>query len=92
MKKIRIILSVLVVGIICGCFGLNNVNADTIKNSLTVSPPNRMIVLTPGETYTGSIKVSSQAGSDVPTHYEVSVGPFSETGGENAKDDYGTIN
>ena len=92
MKKNKAILTVFVVGIVLSLLCSGKVSADTIKNSLTVSPPNRTIILTPGEVYEGAIKISSQSNSNVPTHYEVSVGPFSQEAGDDSKDDYGNIN
>ena len=92
MKKIKIklVVSAVLLGV-CATLGSWKVNAEEVKNSLTVSPPHQSIVLVPGETYQGSIKVSSRASSDRETRYEVLVGSFSEHGGEGAKDDYGTV-
>lgn len=91
MKRIALLIIALVVGILgFGSFS-HDAAADTIMNSLTVSPPYQMIELVPGETYTGAIKVASQAKSDVATKYEISVGPFSEHGEEGDKDDYGVV-
>ncbi len=94
MKKIKLLLAMLLLG--CGVLGLNygvlDASADEIKNSLTVSPQHQRIMLVPGETYHGSIKVSSQASSTRATEFDVSVAPFSETAGEGSRDDYGMVN
>lgn len=93
MKKIKYLLSFLAF-----CFGLglslsvSDVMAEDVITSLTVTPQHQSIMLTPGETYHGSIKVSSQSASTRATGYEVSVGPFSDAKGENSLDDYGEIN
>ena len=93
MKKIKYLLSFLAF-----CFGLglslsvSDVMAEDVITSLTVTPQHQSIMLTPGETYHGSIKVSSQSASTRATGYEISVGPFSDAKGENSLDDYGEIN
>ena len=93
MKTIKKLLAILVVCLGLGwCLSVENVNAETVLTSLTVSPQHQSIMLVPGETYHGSIKVSSQSTSTRATGYAVSVGPFSETGADGAKDDYGTVN
>ena len=93
MKKIKKLMMVLVAFLCIGiCAPTFSVNADDVITSLTVSPQHQRVMLVPGETYHGSIKVSSQARSTRETGYEVSVGPFSETKGEDSKDDYGNVN
>lgn len=74
------------------CLIANNAHAETVLTSLTVSPQHQSIMLVPGEVYHGSIKISSQSTSTRATGYNVSVGPFSETKGEDSKDDYGSVN
>ncbi len=59
------------------CFGLisqQNVFANT--TTLNVSPMTQRISLTPGETYTGSVKVSNPAAAEHNLDYSVSVGSF----------------
>lgn len=58
---------------------------------MTISPMNQQIILTPGETYHGSIKISNSAESLQPLKYSVSVGSFSEHSDANSLDDYGVI-
>lgn len=65
--------------------------AEGIRAGLTVTPPNQKVVLTPGETYNGSIKVSNPAGSDRDVEYAVAVVSFSEYGADGSKDDYGNV-
>lgn len=91
MKRITLLIIALMMGILGFWSFSHDVAADTIMNSLTVSPPYQIIELVPGETYAGAIKVSSQAKSDVATKYEISVGPFSEHGREDDNDDYGVV-
>lgn len=93
MKKIKKLIVVLIAFLCAGMLTPSfNVNADDVITSLTVSPQHQRVMLVPGEAYHGSIKISSQASSNRATGYEVSVGPFSETKGENSKDDYGNVN
>ena len=94
MKRIKVVIFALILGLCAlgGSILAKNVNAETVTNSLTVSPQYHPLVLVPGETYEGSIRVSSQASSTSATNFEVSVGPFSESKGEGSKDDYGAIN
>ena len=72
-------------------FSLSSAFADRLISSLTVSPPNKKIVLVPGETYTGSISVFSPAKNERDMHYSVSIGSFSETADGEDGDDYGTV-
>lgn len=94
MKKRKLILIVL--ALFCGLFGGGlkclNASAEEVKVSLTVSPQHESIVLNPGETFHGTIKVSNASTSTRSTDYEVSVGSFSRTKGSNSLDDYGDIN
>ncbi|MBQ3296527.1 hypothetical protein IJH01_00115 [Candidatus Saccharibacteria bacterium] len=91
MKKIKY----LVVGIaalIGSIVGINNVVvAEGERSSLTVSPPSQEIVLIPGETYEGSIKVSNSNDSPTDLSYSLSIGSFSQKQGNDSKDDYGTV-
>ena len=68
---------------------VNSVWADS--NSMTVSPPYQKIILTPGETYEGSLNVSNATNSTRPLKYAVEVGSYSQKKNENSKDDYGTV-
>lgn len=67
----------------------NSVWADS--NSMTVSPPYQKIILTPGETYEGSLNVSNATNSTRPLKYAVEVGSYSQKRDENSKDDYGAV-
>lgn len=86
MKKLNIRLIVLV-GIlsICATYGvLADVRADessdgSIAHSMTVSPPNSRIILTPGETYTNALRISNSSNSTKDLIYSASLAPFSET-------------
>lgn len=68
-----------------------NTNAATQTRSMHVSPPNQRMILIPGEKYTDSLVVSNANDSTRDLKYELSIGSFSENGGENSKDDYGTV-
>ena len=73
---------------LAGVFFSKAVLAEDLKNSLTVSPMSQKIILTPGETYEGTIKVSNSSSSTSPMTYEAKIGPYSPIKGE-GKDDYG---
>lgn len=90
MKKNNILLAV---GILILSLILNttNVFAETISQSLTVSPPTQRIILIPGEKYVNSLRISNANSSTRDLKYSVSVGSFSETPDKDKKDDYGTV-
>lgn len=95
MKRIKLLIGVLVLlglgGFVMLGSGAAYAEPETIKSGLTVSPPNQKVILVPGESYYGSIKVSSPASSQKDVTYVVEVGSFSERGSEGRKDDYGTV-
>lgn len=64
---------------------------EVILSSLTVSPPTQKIILTPGETYKGSLRISNSNDNKNDLIYSASIGSFSENGGTEQKDDYGTV-
>lgn len=73
------------------CFDSLFANAALQKQSMHVSPPNQRVVLTPGETFNGSLLVANANDSTRPLKYELSIGSFSEVSSEDSKDDYGTV-
>ncbi len=66
-------------------------SAEKSTSYMTVSPMNEQIILVPGETYTGSIKVANPGSSSGALKYIVKVGSFSETQDENSEDGNGAI-
>ena len=66
-------------------------NTFAAKSTLTVSPPRQRIILTPGEEYRGSIKVSNPVDAEQDLKYSTSIGPFSQKQGNDSKDDYGSV-
>lgn len=91
--KEKIVVAICVLSIFLGGQLLSSdASAELIKNSLTVSPQHQTVTLVPGEVFEGLIKVSAQAGSDVATGFEISVGPFSQVKNDDSKDDYGDVN
>lgn len=64
---------------------------EEVTSSLIVSPPYQRMILVPGESYSGSFKVSSSNQSKNALKYTVSIGSFSQGKDENSKDDYGTV-
>ena len=61
------------------------------SSTLVVSPMWQKILLTPGESWSGSIRVQNPATATQDLKYTVSVGSFSEKAGANSVDDYGTV-
>lgn len=69
----------------------NGSDSSSKMTSMTVSPMNQQIILTPGEVYQGSVKVTNSVDSPGPLKYSVGVGSFSQRADENSVDDYGVI-
>lgn len=93
MKKTRIILTTIVSAVImCFAFCLGSVFAeDNESSTLIVSPTSQKIILTPGETYYGTINVSSPNSATSDLSYSTSIGSFSEIASDGSKDDYGSV-
>lgn len=89
MKKFKIIsyLTVVALSFAVSLFGLGNV--AEAKKSIVLSPTSQKIVLIPGETYKGSIRLSNPVTSDEDLNYAVSIGSFYTLGLAGGKDDYG---
>lgn len=64
--------------------------AEAPTTSLTLSPMTQRIILTPGETYVGTIKVINSASSTAPMKYEATIGAYSPASSD-GKDDYGSF-
>lgn len=75
--------------LILSLFGVANpVMADNNQSTLTVSPPHQQIILIPGETYEGSIRVSTPNEATTDLVYSVSINPFNQVAGsENSDED-----
>lgn len=94
MKKIKFtsllvaIMMALTMGIsLAGTFATPVSAADEAQSSaMTVSPMNQRIVLTPGETYQSSIKVSNPASATQPLKYTASIGSFTQQQSEDGQD------
>lgn len=59
---------------------INSDSAHAIETTLTVSPMEQKVTLYPGESSTGSIKVSNPASATEELYYTVSVVPFTRSG------------
>ncbi|MCR5700085.1 MAG: DUF916 domain-containing protein [Candidatus Saccharibacteria bacterium] len=90
MGKIQKILTIAVVAV-CSVMGGVKAMAEDVKSTLMVSPPDQEIILTPGEVYEGSLKVSNPNDATTDLKYSVSVGAFSQKQSDGSKDDYGTV-
>ncbi len=60
---------------------------ELMASYMTVSPMNQQVILTPGETYTGSVKISNPASSETPLKYSVQVGSFNLRQDEDAAEE-----
>ena len=86
-NKIFTILAVLFVGFL---FGMVNVSAvdEEMDTRMVISPPQQKIVLVPGETFEGAIKVSNAADTRKDLEYSVTVGSFGLGKDEDGDVDY----
>lgn len=93
MKRIK--LTILLVGVlVAGVFaGKTEANAEeeTVLRAMTVSPTSQRLILDPGESYTGSFKVSNYNDSIGPIEYVIEAGSFSQSKTDTSKDDYGVV-
>ena len=64
---------------------------DEASSTVTVSPMTQKVILTPGESYEGSIKVSNPANAKNNLEYSVHIGSFSQHSDPDGVDDYGTV-
>lgn len=93
MKKTRIILTTIVsIFVACFAFCVGGVFADEAESStLIVSPTSQKIILIPGETYSGTVNVSSPNSASKDLDYAVSIGSFSQVASNDSNDDYGSV-
>ncbi len=89
IKKLKILAPAIVM--VLGFYTtFTKVFAEGVSSSvLSVSPPNQQIILMPGETYHGSILVSTPNNAEGNLDYSVSIGSFSQYKTDDSKDDYG---
>ena len=70
----------------------NNTHAeDAPRTSMFVSPMDQKIALMPGETYSGTIKISNSNSSKENLKYVADIAPYNRKKDESSNDDYGTI-
>lgn len=67
---------------------------EKVTTYMTISPMNQQIILVPGESYTGSVKVANPSSSDLPLKYRVQIGSFNLVQDENSenKENSGVVN
>ena len=76
-----------------GGLALSDVMTGTVRaeegqtSTLTVTPMDQRVILVPGESWSGSIKVSNPNDSEIDLDFSVEVGSFTHT--QSDKDDYG---
>ena len=87
-KKIIAVVMVLLFEVIVGTFNVFAVDVDRTGASMIISPPIDKIMLIPGETFEGSIRVSNSAAATEDLKYSVSIGSFSLKKDENGETDY----
>ena len=88
-KNKKLILGGVVITLVLVVLGVINAAASSV--SLVVSPPTQKMILAPGDKYTNSIVVSNANNSTKDLKYTVHIGSYSESKGENSKDDYGDV-
>lgn len=90
--KLLTILAILTLGL--GWVALGNINntyaEDAPATSLFVSPMSQKIILIPGETYNGSIKISNSNNSTTDLKYKAEIGSYNRVKTDSSDDDYGT--
>ncbi len=86
-NKLIAVLAVLLAGTF---LGVANVSADLddMDSVMTVSPPKQKIVLVPGETFEGVIRVSNSAHAKGDLHYSATIGSFGLGKDEEGNIDY----
>ena len=65
--------------------------AEENSTAIVLSPMSEKMVLTPGEKYQGSLKISNPNTSTDDLKYSVSIESFSQTRDSNSNDDYGNV-
>lgn len=93
MKKIKLKSVLLAVGfLLCSMCGTLRVFAEGENSStMIISPMSQKMILTPGETTSGSINVSSPNSAKRDLEYSVYIGSFSQKQDQDSVDDYGTV-
>lgn len=91
-NKCKSILIALIALFVCG-LNVLNVFADgkNGESTMTISPMTQKIILMPGETKEVAIKVSNPYLAKQNLEYSVSVGSFSQSAGEDSRDDYDSV-
>ncbi|MBR0431121.1 hypothetical protein IJJ05_02440 [Candidatus Saccharibacteria bacterium] len=86
-NRIFAVMAVLLGGLF---FSVINVSAvdEEINTRMTISPPQQKIVLVPGETFEGTIKVSNSGEAKNDLEYSVTIGSFGLGKDENGNVDY----
>ena len=94
MKKYKIsrILTAAIVTVMSSLTVFGQVLAEGENSStVTVSPMTQKVILTPGDSYEGSIKVSNPNSAKYNLDYSVHIGSFSQHSDQGSVDDYGTV-
>jgi len=94
MSKIKKIITKIMVAIIIvggGVVACQTVRAEDNSTAIILSPMSEKIVLTPGEKYQGSLKISNPNSSTDDLLYSVSVESFNQARDDDGNDDYGNV-
>ena len=93
MKKYKIskILAVALMVIVGSLAGFGAALADDKSSTVMVSPMTQKVILVPGDSYEGSIKVSNPISAKQNLDYSVHIGSFSQHSDQNSVDDYGAV-
>lgn len=89
MKKNKFLIIITIfVATFFGMFG-SVINVFATGKSISISPTDEKIILTPGETYHSGFRVVNPLDSNEVLNYSASIGSYSTKSGPDHKDDYG---
>lgn len=76
MKRILKVFIVFIAIVMVDCIVLDHTHADTGGQGIGVSPMNQKIILNPGDSYTGSFKVTNPSNNTEDFAYKILIKPF----------------
>ena len=91
--KFLTILAIFILGLTWVAINYTNANSAYAEDgtaSLFVSPMTQKIILMPGETYNGTLKISNSVNSTADLKYKAEIGSYDKKKTEDSNDDYGT--
>ena len=88
IKKIKLLIAVVLLGGLLSSGDVLALDPSNMNTIMTISPPIEKIILTPGEVYEGSVRVSNATGAKKDLKYSVRIGSFGLREDENGNTDY----